>query len=203
MEKLFKDYTIHEYIDLLKSDQPTVGGGNASALICAVSFSLAHMVASVTLKKDNPDIRQQLINLINLTSEKGKVALSYMDQDTIAFAKVMAAFKLEKQTDQQTQVRSDAILAATLEAAMVPYQVSLLALEAFDVNYQVSQIGLKSAYSDALSGCYSAIASCESALENVIINASSIKDEKIKQDLVGKHQQVLQQCNQKKALINR
>ena len=203
MEQSFKDLTISQYIDVLKSEQPTVGGGNTSALLCALSFSLAHMVATLSINKASQENLEELIKTKEVASKSIPIALSFMDKDTQAFALVMAAFKYPKNSDDEKQYRSEAIQSATIGASKVPLEVAQLACKAFDTCYSCMQIGLKSAQSDAFSGCVSAIASCEAALANVEINANSIKDLKVKEQLLADLHHIQQTLNNKKALINR
>ena len=57
--------------------------------------------------------------------------LALIDEDSNAFNKIMAAFKMPKDTDEAKKARSAAIQDATKGAALVPFKVGQKANELF------------------------------------------------------------------------
>ena len=118
---MLSEMKINDYIDLLASDAPAPGGGSASALCGAQGAGLCAMVAALTLGKKKYEEHQELCRDVyeqaRMLSER---MCALIDEDTEAFNRVSAAFKLPKDTDEDKAARKTAIAEATLGATMVP-----------------------------------------------------------------------------------
>ena len=118
---MLSEMKINDYIDLLASDAPAPGGGSASALCGAQGAGLCAMVAALTLGKKKYEEHQELCRDVyeqaRMLSER---MCALIDEDTEAFNRVSAAFKLPKDTEEDKAARKAAIAEATLGATMVP-----------------------------------------------------------------------------------
>ncbi|MFT8020492.1 cyclodeaminase/cyclohydrolase family protein, partial [Salmonella enterica] len=89
----------------------------------ALGAALATMVANLSAHKPGWDDRW---NEFSQWADKGMVLetelLRLVDDDTEAFNRIMAAFGMPKGTDEEKQLRSEAIQKATLFAAQVPLE---------------------------------------------------------------------------------
>ena len=74
--------------------------------------------------------------------------LALIDEDSNAFNKIMAAFKMPKDTDEAKKARSAAIQDATKGAALVPFKVGQKANELFALAETVITKGNQNAITD-------------------------------------------------------
>ena len=106
--------SLKSYLDEISSSSPTPGGGNVSAFSGAMACSLGIMVCNLTIgKKKYAEVEEEIKD----------VSFQLPGDDNAAFDKVMEAFKLPKETEQDKKVRSEKIENATLHAASIPSQV--------------------------------------------------------------------------------
>ena len=99
--------------------------------------------------------------------------LSLIDEDTEAFDRVMAAFKLPKGSDE----RKVALQEAFKGAASVPMKTARLCYRAMELAAVAAEKGNKNSITDAAVAALVAHAGLEGAILNVRINLSSIMDD--------------------------
>ena len=167
--------TIEEFQDALSSDNPTPGGGTASAIALGHAASLVAMVANLTIGNEKWsegwEVSDSAIILAN-TVIKDSAKLATEDSD--AFEDVMNSFKLPKNNDDEKNIRREAIRNSTLKAAEIPYRTALLALDLLKVMAPLSRYGNQNAISDVGVAALLATAGCKGALFNVEINLNSL-----------------------------
>ncbi len=167
--------TIEEFQDALSSDNPTPGGGTASAIALGHAASLVAMVANLTIGNEKWsegwEVSDSAIILAN-TVIKDSAKLATEDSD--AFEDVMNSFKLPKNNDDEKNIRREAIRNSTLKAAEIPYRTALLALDLLKVMVPLSRYGNQNAISDIGVAALLATAGCKGALFNVEINLNSL-----------------------------
>ena len=167
--------TIEEFQDALSSDNPTPGGGTASAIALGHAASLVAMVANLTIGNEKWsegwEVSDSAIILAN-TVIKDSAKLATEDSD--AFEDVMNSFKLPKNNDDEKNIRREAIRNSTLKAAEIPYRTALLALDLLKVMVPLSRYGNQNAISDVGVAALLATAGCKGALFNVEINLNSL-----------------------------
>jgi len=100
-----------------------------------------------------------------------------VDEDTIAFERVMTALGMPKGTAEEKAARSAALAAANLGALQVPYQVMQTAFETFDLLDAMAASGNPASASDAGVGAICARGAIRGAWLNVKTNASGVKDQ--------------------------
>ena len=98
------------------------------------------------------------------------------DLDADAFNKVMEAYKLPKENENQKALRNAAIQEATKEAALVPLELMKHVIDAFALTQAVAEKGNASSVSDAGVSALMLHSACESAALNVQINLGGIRD---------------------------
>ena len=103
-----------------------------------------------------------------------------IDEDTEAFNKVSAAYKLPKETDEEKAARSAAIRAANLGATEVPYKTVALCLEGIKVAQSIVGKSNPNAASDLGVAALNLLAGAKGAWLNVKINLPGVKDEEAK-----------------------
>jgi len=186
MGKMY-DMTVKEFVEEISSNSPAPGGGSVAALCGSISAALSSMVFSLTVGKKrylnySQEDRDSIDNGIVKANEiKGRY-LELMVEDTAAFDKVMAAFKLPKDTDEEKTIRSKAIAEAYVDAMNVPLSVAKLTMEVFPLLKLAVTKGNPSAITDAGVGALMACSCVEGAILNVRINLSGITDEKLAEE---------------------
>ena len=173
-----QDMPLTTFGEALASSSPTPGGGCASALAGALAASLAAMVARNTAASEKfadraAEMNQALVEADRLRSE----LLSLVDADAGAFAQVMAAFRMPKETPQEQAARSQAIQAGYKAAVEPPMLVCTQSVRVLELALQVAEHGNPNAVSDAGVAALLAAAALEGGALNVEINLGSIKDE--------------------------
>lgn len=169
--------TITVFIDELASDSPAPGGGSAAALVGALGAALCAMVMSLTKGEKFQDIAHEVEHFHAQAALLKDQLIKYVDDDTAAFNKVMAAYRFPKGTPEEKEKRTAAIQEAMQEAANLPFSVASACLEILELAAKVIKIGNPNAASDAAVGGVTAYAALQGALYNVKINLLSIKDE--------------------------
>lgn len=109
-----------------------------------------------------------------------------MDKDAASYTEVMNCYKLPKSTDDERKVRIKAIQDTLYKAAIVPLEIAEKAIEVFDYAREVVKNGNKNAASDGAVAALMARTAVKGALNNVEINAASIKDQGRKAQLMDK-----------------
>ena len=166
-----------EFLEALAAATPTPGGGSASAYAAAAAAALVSMVARLTIgKKKYADVEAQMNSILTQAESLRSQLTSAVQQDAAAYEKVMASFKLPKDTSQQQAARNAAIQAATLGACQVPLEVARMAVQVLELAAQVIRLGNLNALSDGGSGAALAHAALTGAGLNVHINAASLQD---------------------------
>jgi methenyltetrahydrofolate cyclohydrolase len=173
-----RDLGLAEFTEALASGAPTPGGGSASALAGALAAGLVAMVARNTAA--NPSFAENAVALgeIETDAELHREELvRLVDEDAAAFDRVMAAFRLPKETDELKAARSLEIQEGYRGAAEPPLQVCRRALDVLALAARVAELGNPNAVSDAGVAALLAASALEGAALNVEINLGSIKDE--------------------------
>jgi glutamate formiminotransferase/formiminotetrahydrofolate cyclodeaminase len=102
--------------------------------------------------------------------------LRAVDLDTMAFNKVMDAFKMPKKTDEQQEEKARAMEEASQEATLVPMRVLEKSIEALKLAKEVALKGNKNSLSDAGVAGLTARAAAEGAYYNIKINLPGLED---------------------------
>lgn len=169
--------TVEGFINETASSSPAPGGGSIAALNAASSAALITMVANLTLGKEKYAAVEG--DMKEVAAKAGALKddfLALIDEDSNAFNKIMAAFKLPKDTDEAKKARSAAIQDATKGAALVPFKVGQKANELFALAEEVITKGNQNAITDGAVAAMNARAAVRGAFLNVKINLGSIKD---------------------------
>ena len=174
----WSDATLREFQDALASSEPTPGGGSAAGVALGQAAALAVMVSDLTLGKETLrggwEISEQVKRIALPILEDG---LKLATADSEAFDKVVASFKLPKDTEQLKSERRDAIRSATLGAAEVPYLTSVSALELLKLLPELAKKGNPNAASDVGVASLLASAALKGGIFNVEINLQSLPDD--------------------------
>ncbi|MEW6662996.1 MAG: cyclodeaminase/cyclohydrolase family protein [Bacillota bacterium] len=162
---------VADFLQELASDSPAPGGGSVAALAGSLGAALAEMVARLT--KDSPEQTQEIV--AKAQALRARLAAA-VQEDTEAFNKVMAAFKMPKATPEEKAARTEAIQRAFRGAVEVPLAVMEGCLDTLRLAKTVVDTGNPNALSDAGVAGLVAQTGVRGAYYNVLINLPSIKD---------------------------
>ena len=208
VENSLIDLNLREFINELSMDSPAPGGGSIAALCGALSAALSSMVSNLTVgKKGYEGVQKKVKKIAEAAQDLKDNFLRDVDSDTIAFNKVMEAFKMPKKTDSQKEERIFAIEKAYKEATLVPFGVIKKSVEALKLAKEVAQKGNKNSMSDAGVSGLTALAAAEGAYYNVKINLPDIRDKefksKIKQQSSSLRKEAIKLGSELKEIIER
>ncbi|MBK6819789.1 MAG: glutamate formimidoyltransferase [Bacteroidetes bacterium] len=196
------DMNLVAFANETASESPAPGGGSISAYVASLGASLGTMVANLSSHKKGWDAQ---IETFSAWAEKGQTLkddlLKLVDEDTLAFSKIMDAFSLPKNTDDEKQARSKAIQEATLYATEVPLLTMKKSVACYPLIREMVNIGNPNSLSDAAVGALCIRAAVYGAYLNVKINAGGLKDKTIAEAMVQEAKELLAMSNQEEADI--
>lgn len=190
--KLIK-MTMGEFADETASESPAPGGGSISAYVGALGAALATMVANLSSHKPGWDDRWEEFSNFSEEGQKIKDELvQLLEEDTNAFNKVMDAFGLPKDTDEQKSIRRQAIEEATRYATEIPYRTMKTANMAIPLCKKMAEIGNPNSISDAGVGAICCLTAIKGAYLNVLINVAGLKDKSWADNILSDASHLLQ-----------
>jgi methenyltetrahydrofolate cyclohydrolase len=171
------DLSIKAFLEKVASGEPVPGGGSVSALCGALSAALAVMVAHITAGKTNDKaVEAKMSEIIDTAKKIQAVFTEDIDRDSVAYAAVMKAYRMPKETDQEKKERQNAVQEALKEAARVPLEVAEMGIRILNLAEALVREGNQNAITDAVVSGLMARSAIIGALYNVKINILSIKD---------------------------
>src|SRR5437899_2209773 len=175
------EMNLREFCNETLSDSPAPGGGSVAALMGALGASLGGMVANLSAGKRGWDDKLEYFSVWAVKAQQLKdELLRLVDEDTVAFNKVMAAFALPKQSVEEKAARTAAVESATKYAAEIPLKVMETAAKSYELLAEMAERGNPASVSDIGVGALATRACIEGAALNVKINLAQLKDEKFK-----------------------
>jgi len=172
------DRSLVEFSKILGSKSPAPGGGSVSALAGAMGADLISMVCRLSIGNDEYKASQ---NLLEESLEKAQILsrslLKRIDLDSEAFNRVMAAFRMPKETEQEKRARGHEIQAGFKEAVQSPLAIASECLEVLKLAEKLIGKFNTNAMSDFGVAALQAHAGLEGAVMNVRINLPSIRDD--------------------------
>ncbi|NQT27035.1 glutamate formimidoyltransferase [candidate division KSB1 bacterium] len=175
--------SLNKFADELSTNSPAPGGGSVAALCGALSSALSSMVAALSYPKQADAKTREAMEAIGVKAQQLKAEfLLDVDRDTDAFNRFMAAMRMKKKTEDEKQLRAEAMESALQEAVRVPLSVLERCVTAAELAFEMVQKGNKSSVSDAAVGVLCARTAAEGAYLNVMINLKDIKTESFRKE---------------------
>lgn len=183
------DMNLVDFANETSSESPAPGGGSISAYCGAMGAALGTMVANLSAHKRGWDERWEEFSD---WAEKGiayqNELLRLVDDDTNAFNKIMEAFRLPKDSDEEKALRQKAIQDATKFAILTPFKVMETAYDSMQVMKAMAEIGNPNSVTDAAVGALCARTAVRGAFLNVKINCGDCEDQQFVSDILEKGQ---------------
>jgi len=189
--KKLVDMTVTDFADETSSESVAPGGGSISACMGALGVALGTMVANISSHKRGWDERWEEFSD---WAEKGRKyqdeLIKLIDEDTMAFNRIMDAYGLPKKTDQEKKERNKAIQDATKYAIEIPFRVMESAYGSMEVIKAMAETGNPNSVSDAGVGALAARSAVKGAFLNVKINSPDIEDKKFVEDIMKRGSEI-------------
>lgn len=184
------------------SESAAPGGGSVSAYMGALAAALGAMVANLSAHKRGWDDRwKEFSDQAVKGQDIMERLLKLVDEDTVAFAKIMNVFSMPKGTEEEKAARAEAMEKATLYATQVPLRTMQTALEAMPLALEMARKGNPASASDAGVGAIAALAAVKGAQLNVRINAAGLKDRAMADSLTAEAEKIAEEAAEKEAEI--
>ena len=157
----------------------------------AIGVALGTMVANLSSHKRGWDDRWKEFSA---WAEKGKTIqnslLQLVDEDTMAFNKIMEAFSLPKKNEEEKSIRDKAIQEATKNATLIPLKVMETAFSGFELISQMVEKGNPNSVTDAGVGALALRSCVRGAFLNVRINASGLADKAFVTEVISRGEEI-------------
>jgi methenyltetrahydrofolate cyclohydrolase len=177
VEPRLVNLTVTEFADALASGDPAPGGGSAAALAGALGAALAGMVSRLTLGRGQYAEHEAEMAVVERRADAlRQELLTLVDADTLAYTRVMEAYRLPRQTPEEKALRTAAVQAALKAAAETPLAAAVACVEVLQLAETAVRFGNRNASSDAVVAALLSHAALQGAGRNVQINLQSIKD---------------------------
>ncbi len=174
----FRESTIGSFAERLASAEPVPGGGAASAVVASLGASLVAMVAGLSQGRERYAVHAATHEeAIHVGRELAARFLALADEDADAYAALVAALKMARDTDEQKTARTAAIHASAQVAADVPMRCVEACVELAQAAEALAGRSNRNASSDLTVASLFAEAAARGAAANVLVNLPSIGDE--------------------------
>ena len=173
-------------LDDIESTSPTPGGGAVSALILGHAIALNRMVCGLTIGRDKWVEGHEIANNYLEKSESWvSNSVTMANNDCEAFNKVMMAYRMPKESDEEINERKNAIALANKLAIKSPLDIAYFCLEVMKDMPDVAATCNSNAITDIGTANHLILAATESAALNVKINLSSPSDNLTYHELIN------------------
>ncbi len=164
-------------LEAVAAPTPTPGGGSCAALAGALAAGLGEMVAKLSATKKS--LAPHAERLARAAEELGRLReklQSAIERDAASFEAVLAASRLPKSSEEEENLRQQALESATRQATEVPLEVGEAATAVLEILQQLGPITSAGMASDLNTGLHLAGAAIRGALENVKINLEGMSE---------------------------
>ncbi|MCV0403065.1 MAG: cyclodeaminase/cyclohydrolase family protein [Chloroflexi bacterium] len=177
MDERLVDLSARDLIARLATSDPVPGGGSAAALAGAMGAALVGMVVELTTGRPAAEAHEPELTEIGVAAAQYQSELlSLADADASAYATVVAARRLPRDTDREREARKVQVDAALREAIRVPLSISRAASEVLTLAERLVPIGNRNAISDVGVAALMAVTALRGAALNVQINLPYLAD---------------------------
>lgn len=189
--KRLVDQSLQGFANETASESVAPGGGSVAAYVGALGVSLGGMVANLSSHRRAWDDRWEEFSVWAEQAQQLKDGLlQLVDEDTMAFNKILEAVRMPKTSEYEREVRAAAMEAATKYATEIPFRTMQLAQQSFELLKEMAEKGNPNSASDAGVGAICARAAIMGAQLNVRINAKDLKDKAYAQQIIDDAQQI-------------
>jgi methenyltetrahydrofolate cyclohydrolase len=176
-----RDETIGSFLNRLAARTAAPGGGATGALHAAQAAALLAMVARFS---DGPRHDAEVVGRVRAAADGlADEALDLADADSVAFEKVIAAWQLPKETQEEQAARSAAITEAFAAAARPPADLMAAAVRLAGLAEDLLPAANRNVIGDIAAAAAAIGAAAVTAQVNIEANLSGIKDPALIEEL--------------------
>jgi len=188
-----KEKSIQLFLDELASKSATPGGGSVSALMGAQSAALTSMVCNLTIGKPKyAEFEVEMQALLQKSEALREKLTDLIKADIDVFNRLMTAYGLAKETDEEKAARTEAIQTVLKTATEVPLECARACAEAIELSRCAANKGNPGVISDAGAAALAGYGGLKSAALNVYINTGSLKDRQFAEAKLAELETILQ-----------
>lgn len=174
---MFVELSLDEFTRRLADGSPTPGGGSAAALAGTMGASLVAMFCTLTAKKKKyAQVKEEMEGVAQFCALRRSVLMELVDKDSAAYEMVLAANRKPKETDEERELRRQAIDEATLEATRIPLETASHCVAVLERIPPLAAKGNPNAISDLKVGMELLFTAFGGAKANVEINLPWLTD---------------------------
>lgn len=190
---MIKNTEMNQFLQELSSNQPTPGGGGASALAGAYGAALGLMVVHLTLgKKKYAAVEETMKAAESRLEELREEFLSLADQDAESFAPLAQAYRLPSETEEEKAHKTKELERLLFQASKPPLCIMAKAVEGIKIMDFLARNGSRLAVSDVGVGVQFLRTALTGAVMNVWINTGSMTDREKAESLEERAGQLLE-----------
>jgi formiminotetrahydrofolate cyclodeaminase len=176
-----RDETIASFLSRLAARTAAPGGGATGALHAAQAAALLAMVARYS---DGPRHDSEVVGRVRAAADGvAGEALELAEADEAAFGKVVLAYQLPKDTEEQQAARSDAIAEALAGASRPPADLMAAAVRLAGLAEDLLSVANRSVISDIAAAAAAISAAAVTARVNIEANLSGVRDQALVAEL--------------------
>lgn len=172
--------TIKEFNTNLASKDPVPGGGSTSALVGALSASLANMAIELTYgKKKYLEYEKQLKEISLELKDLSEKLLEAINDDCKAFYPLSKCYSMDK-SDPEYMIKLEKCLQ---DAATPPFMIMKYCVKVIELDSVLKDITSKIMVSDIGTSLSLALGGLKGAYLNVLVNTKLMKDKEYANNL--------------------
>lgn len=165
------ELTVRDLVERLSTSAPIPGGGSAAAVAGSMGAALVEMVVALTIGRPAAAEHEASLNEISASARDLREKLLDLAQtDAAAYAAVVAARRMPRDTDAERDEREQRIATATRDATVAPLRTAQAADAVVGLAETVVPIANRNAVSDVGVAGLLAAAALRGAAMNVQIN---------------------------------
>ncbi len=178
---------LRHFMDAVAAGTPAPGGGSVAALSGALAAALGEMMSRLTSgKKRYASVHARVQELQTRLEELRRQLTTAIEADAESFRRVMVAFQLPQETEEQRRLRDQEIQHALKGATRVPAQTAEAAHAVLRILTELAEIGNPNALADITVGAQLALAAIKGAYYNVLSNLAAITDHAFNNEYHGR-----------------
>ena len=132
--KYFPGLSVAEYLEEASSGRPVPGGGSVAAVAAALGASLMEMAANFTAGREKyASVEEEVKNILSVTVSLRRELVKLAQDDTEAYGKISSAFKMPVRTDDEKELRAQAVRSALENGCAVPMRIAEICVKLLDL----------------------------------------------------------------------
>jgi glutamate formiminotransferase/formiminotetrahydrofolate cyclodeaminase len=169
--------TVRGFVERVASPNPIPGGGSVAALAGALGIALGQMAIEITrTRKNYQEHSSRYLDALSRLAAYRTTLLELVDVDAAAYGKVMAAYKISKDSPG----REDAIQDALIHATEVPARTASNAGDSLELLEDLQPLIHPNVASDLHVGLQMLRSAVAGGIANMRINIRDIKNAEVR-----------------------